>query len=201
MSGVRIERAFRAGSRLTAWFYTKLLASQFHAIGSGSRISPPFRFANLRNISLGKNVFVGPGCWIHAVGAPKTGAPAALIIESHAGIGMGATISAAEQVIIGEYVLLARNVFISDHSHAFENIPVPIMHQGIDHIKPVKIGRHSWLGQNVVVLPGATIGEHCVVGANSVVNSDIPGYSVAVGIPARVVKKYNSKTCEWERVS
>ena len=200
MSGMRIELALRAGSRLRAWFYTKLLASQFHAIGPGSRISPPFRFANLQNIDLGQNVFVGPGCWMHAIGFSKPGAPAALIIESHAGIGMGATISAAEQVIIEEYVLLARNVYISDHSHAFEDVAVPIMNQGIDRIAPVRIGRHSWIGQNVAVLPGARIGMHCVIGANSVVKSIIPDFSVAVGAPARVVKRYDHDSKKWLKV-
>ena len=65
------------------------------------------------------------------------------------------------------------------------------MLQGINRIAPVIIGNHSWLGQNVVVLPGVTIGEHCVIGANSVVRSPIPDYCVAVGAPARVVRRFN----------
>jgi acetyltransferase-like isoleucine patch superfamily enzyme len=73
------------------------------------------------------------------------------------------------------------------------------MHQGINGIAPVSIGRNAWLGQNVVVLPGVTIGEHCVIGANSVVNSSIPDFSVAVGAPARVIKRYNKETARWER--
>lgn len=120
-----------------------------------------------------------------------------MIIESHAGIGMGATISAAEQVIIEEYVLLARNVYISDHSHAFEDVTVPIMNQGIEGISPVRIGRQSWIGQNAVVLPGAKIGVHCIIGANSVVNAIIPDYSVAVGAPARVIKRYDAESKKW----
>jgi acetyltransferase-like isoleucine patch superfamily enzyme len=113
---------------------------------------------------------------------------------------MGATISAASRILIDEYVLLARNVYISDHGHAYEEVDTPIMCQGISMVRPVSIGRHSWLGQNVSVLPGASIGVHCVIGANSVVLSDIPDYSVAVGSPARVVKMYNRSTKRWERV-
>jgi acetyltransferase-like isoleucine patch superfamily enzyme len=75
------------------------------------------------------------------------------------------------------------------------------MHQGINGVAPVTIGRGTWLGQNVVVLPGVTIGQHCVVGANSVVNSSIPDYSVAVGAPARVVRQYNRNSAKWERVA
>jgi acetyltransferase-like isoleucine patch superfamily enzyme len=104
-------------------------------------------------------------------------------------------------VLIEEYVLLARNVQIADHAHAFDNIDVPIMEQGIDRIAQVTIGRGTWLGQNVVVLPGATIGQHCVVGANSVVNSSIPDYSVAVGAPARIVKRFNQNSAKWEKVA
>jgi acetyltransferase-like isoleucine patch superfamily enzyme len=102
-------------------------------------------------------------------------------------------------VVIGEYALLARNVYISDHAHAFKNIEVPIMLQGINRIAPVIIGKHSWLGQNVVVLPGVTIGEHCVIGANSVVNSSVPDYCVAVGAPARVVRRFNQNSKKWEK--
>ncbi len=74
------------------------------------------------------------------------------------------------------------------------------MRQGIRPPMPVSIGDRSWLGQNVCVLPGASIGEHCVIGANSVVTSPIPDFSVAVGAPARVIKRYNGKTGGWERV-
>jgi SAM-dependent methyltransferase len=95
--------------------------------------------------------------------------------------------------------LLARNVYISDHNHAYVDLTRPIVHQGIGKVSPVFIGRNTWLGQNVSVLPGVTIGEHCIIGANSVVRSSIPSYSVAVGAPARVVKQVNRKTGQWER--
>jgi acetyltransferase-like isoleucine patch superfamily enzyme len=96
--------------------------------------------------------------------------------------------------------LLGRNVHISDHTHAFENINTPIIQQGINGIAPVSIGRGTWLGQNVVVLPGVTIGRHCVIGANSVVKSSIPDFSVAVDAPARVVKSYDPKTGRWKKI-
>lgn len=64
----------------------------------------------------------------------------------------------------------------------------------------VHIGDGSWLGTHVVIAGNITIGKHCVIGANSVVTKDIPDYSVAVGIPAKVVKRYNFDTKCWERV-
>ncbi len=194
-----IEGVLDLCSRIRTRLFTFLLSSQFRHIGAGSRIEPPFRFSGLDQMSLGDGVIIFRDCWIHVPAGQRATDPK-LVIGSHSGIGMGATISAAQQVVLGEHVLLARNVYISDHAHAFSDPTVPIMHQGLDNIKPVSIGRHSWLGQNAVVLPGVSIGEHCVIGANSVVNSSIPDFSVAVGAPARVVRRYNPKADAWERV-
>jgi acetyltransferase-like isoleucine patch superfamily enzyme len=195
-----IEKMMLLGSRIRTRLFTLLLSTQFKEIGAGSSIAPPFRFYGLSEISLGAGVIIHRDCWIHVVSGHGDEASPKINIKSHAAIGMGATISAAHQVVIGEHVLLARNVYISDHAHAFEDIETPIMHQGINRIAPVTIGNHTWLGQNVVVLPGVTIGEHCVIGANSVVNSFIPDFSVAVGAPARVIKRYNQQTGTWERI-
>jgi acetyltransferase-like isoleucine patch superfamily enzyme len=200
MSIGTIEWLDHARSRILARLYTLLLASQFKEFGAGSRIMPPFRYYGLNQISLGEKVTINRDCWIHVVGGREDDESAKIVIQAHAGIGMGATISAAQQVIIGEYVLLARNVYISDHAHAYENLDMPIMHQGIDSIAPVSIGRNTWLGENAVVLPGVTIGQHCVIGANAVVNTSIPDFSVAVGAPARVVRQFNKNSGQWERV-
>jgi acetyltransferase-like isoleucine patch superfamily enzyme len=195
-----IEQLIERYERLRNLLFTLLISNQFKAIGRGSRIEPPFRCSHLRQIVLEEKVTIQRDGWIQTIPGHGDEQSAKLTIKSHAAIGMGAHISAARQVIIGEYVLLARNVYISDHAHAFADVTIPIMRQGIDSIAPVLIGRETWLGQNVVVLPGVTIGQHCVIGANSVVNSAIPDFSVAVGAPARVVKQYNKSTGRWERL-
>jgi len=195
-----IEWMLHRYARIRTRLFTLLLAGQFREIGSGSRIVPPFRFGGLHEISLVEGVIIHRDCWIHVIAGHGDETAPKLTIQSHAAIGMGATISAARRVVIGEHVLLARNVYISDHAHAFANPGVPIRNQGLTGIAPVVIGRHSWLGQNVVVLPGVTIGEHCVIGANAVVNSSIPDFSVAVGAPARVIKRYDPATGTWQRV-
>ena len=184
-----IERTMRFWSSVRTRLFTLLLSSQFRDFGTGARISPPFRFWGLNEISLGENVIINPDCWIQTIPSQGEETSAKLLIGSNAGIGMGASISAAREIVIGEYVLLARNVYISDHTHAFEDVEIPIMRQGINGIAPVSIGARTWLGQNVVVLPGVSIGQHCVIGANSVVNSSVPDFSVAAGVPARVVKR------------
>ena len=75
---------------------------------------------------------------------------------------------------------------------------MPIMNQPVKVLRKVRIGEGSWLGENVSVC-GASIGKHCVIGANSVVTKDIPDYCVAVGSPAKVVKKYDSEKKQWVR--
>jgi acetyltransferase-like isoleucine patch superfamily enzyme len=123
-----------------------------------------------------------------------------LVVGSDTGIGMGCTISAAQEVSLGKHVVLARNVYISDHGHAFEDVNRPISVQGIRDIRPVQIGDETWLGQNVCVLPGVRIGKHCVVGAGAVVTRDVPDFSVAVGCPAVVIRRFNPEERAWEAV-
>lgn len=195
-----MENTLRWCSKVKTRVFTLLLSKRFHSIGKGARVTPPFRCANLHQISLGVGAIIHRDCWIHVVGGLGSDESLKLVIGSHAGIGMGATISAAQQIVIEENVLLARNVYIADHAHAYDDVSRAIMHQGISGVSPVLIGRNSWLGQNVVVLPGVTIGEHCVIGANSVVRNSIPAYSVAVGAPARVVKQFNSGVGRWEKL-
>ena len=195
-----VEQALDSWSRIRARFFTLLIGSQFMEIGRGARVCPPFRFSGLHQICLGEGAIVHRDCWIQTTVSDDKEASAKLRIGAGAGIGMGACISAAREIVIGDYVLMGRNVYISDHAHAFEDVAVPIMNQGLNAIAPVSIGRETWLGQNVVVLPGVTIGRHCVIGANSVVNSSIPDLSVAVGAPARVIKRYNREAGAWERV-
>ena len=90
-------------------------------------------------------------------------------------------------VEVGDSVLIADSVYISDFDHKFADLDVPIKDQGIAKSR-VRIGRDVWIGTKVTVSSGVTIGEGAVIGANAVVTRDIPAYSVAVGVPARVVK-------------
>jgi acetyltransferase-like isoleucine patch superfamily enzyme len=197
-----IEQCLVTWGKLQTFLFTRLIAGQFRRCGSGTRISPPFRFANLSRISLGENVMIHRDCWIHVLAIPGGDQNSGeIVIQSNAGIGMGATISAIRRILIGEHVILARNVYISDHRHAFEDMNVPIALQGIAKVAEVEIGASTWIGQNACVLPGVRIGKHCVVGSNSVVTHDLPDFCVAAGVPAKVIKRYNEGTRRWEKVS
>jgi len=90
-------------------------------------------------------------------------------------------------VAIGSKALIADDVYITDFDHRFADLDLPIKDQGIVKA-PVRIGADSWVGTKATVLRGVDIGDGCVIAANSTVTKDVPAYSVAAGVPARVVK-------------
>ena len=107
-------------------------------------------------------------------------------------IGERCRISIANSLEIGEKVLLSPNVYITDCDHEYRDIDVPVMDQGIvQRGQKVSIGDGSYIGINSVLVGNIKIGKHGVIGANSVVTKDVPDYCVAVGSPAKVVKRYN----------
>ena len=111
-------------------------------------------------------------------------------------IGLGCTLIG--HVRIGNDIRLAQNIVMSGLNHNYEDIALPISDQGVT-TSPITIEDETWLGANCVVLPGVTIGKHCVIADGSIVTKDIPPYSVAAGNPARVLKQYNPETKFWER--
>jgi acetyltransferase-like isoleucine patch superfamily enzyme len=102
-------------------------------------------------------------------------------------IGKGSGIVGHLEIVIGDDVWTGHHVYITDQNHGYADRDLPISQQVMPE-RPVSIGDGSWLGHGTVVLPGARIGRHVVIGANSVVTGEIPDYSVAAGVPARVVK-------------
>ena len=114
-------------------------------------------------------------------------------------------ISAMKSVEIGNDVLMAGHVYISDNSHGYykgsnQSMPnvAPIDRENF--ISPVRIGQNVWIGEGVVIMPGVEIGDGCIIGANSIVTKSIPNNCIAVGCPANVIKKYSTKTKTWERI-
>ena len=112
-------------------------------------------------------------------------------------------IAAIKSVTIGNNVLIASKVFISDHNHGFYGLdgrhdhPDTIPKERELSYAPVEIEDNVWLGEFVSVLPGVTIGRGSIIGSMSVVTRDVPPYCIAVGVPAKVVKKYNFETATW----
>lgn len=104
---------------------------------------------------------------------------------------------AYQSVVIEDDVLFAANVYVSDGTHSVARADVPYKYQGLDPVAGIRIGRGSWIGQNVVLVPGVDIGEYCVIGSNSVVTRSVPDRSIAVGSPARVIKRWSDESGGW----
>jgi acetyltransferase-like isoleucine patch superfamily enzyme len=98
-------------------------------------------------------------------------------------------VAAAELVEIGDHCMFANGCFITDASHRFDDRERPVPWQGFTSKGPTRIKDNVWCGAHVVITSGVTVGERCVIGANSVVTKDIPPFSVAAGSPARVLRK------------
>ena len=181
---------YRLKNRLVAKIFSVLCSASFAGFGKHSVITPPLRIDGEKHIRIGNCVFLGANCWLQAL-CQKNHRENVIEIKDGTSIVGSAVISAVQQVVIEENVLIAKNVYIADHMHCFETVGIPIMQQGISRIRPVYIKTGAWIGQNVMIGPGVTIGRGAVIGANSVVTSDVPDYVTAAGAPAKVLRKFD----------
>ena len=117
-------------------------------------------------------------------------------IGHHTIVGLGNVIIGP--VTIGNEVMLAQNIVISGLNHGYEDVTISPRQQK-EVCKQIIIADDVWIGSNVVITAGVTLGKHCIIGAGSVVTKDIPEFAVAVGNPAKVIKKYNPETKLWEK--
>ncbi len=179
---------YRDLERLRTLAFTTLLRRSFGSCAPSARIQHPLRLNGERGISIGADVFIASNCWLATY--EHEGRPGSLEIGDGTRITGYCVLAAAASVKVGRSVLFARNVYVADHRHAFEDTRRPIVDQGFAGVAPVEICDGAWLGQNVVVAPGVRIGVGAVVGANSFVREDIEDYAVAVGSPARVVRRF-----------
>jgi acetyltransferase-like isoleucine patch superfamily enzyme len=159
-------------------------------------------------IAIGQDFYAGPGLRLESVTAyhGMTFTPT-IIIKDNVTLNDYVHIGANHHVELGNNVLVASKVYISDHGHG--------SYVGADQSSPdtapaarplttghaVVIEDNVWIGESASVLAGVRIGRGSIIGANAVVTSDIPPYSIAVGVPARVIKKYNHVAHRWDAVA
>jgi acetyltransferase-like isoleucine patch superfamily enzyme len=187
----------RVDSMLYYTFKYPFYKGLFKRIGARTRILKPLKIEGYEHITLGRNVIIGKYTWLAAY--PFAGGSVTLEINDEAVIGNFNHIYASEKIVIGKNVLTADKVYISDNRHTYERVDIPVMHQPIKQLEPVTIGEGTWIGENVCIF-GASIGKNCVIGANAVVNKNIPDYSLAMGSPARVVKRFCFTDGIWKKV-
>lgn len=170
------------------WFLNPFV----HKKGKSARICRYSRMDVMpfNNFVLGDNSTIEDFCTINnGVGD--------VLIGHRSRIGMGNVLIGP--VTIGNDVILAQNIVMSGLNHGYEDIHLPPHNQPVTKRK-ITLEDEVWIGANVVVVAGVTIGKHAVVAAGSVVTKDVPAYSVVAGNPAKIIKQYNPQTHVWERM-
>ncbi len=171
---------------------------EFGGFGEGSIICfPQTTIFNEQYIHIGNSTMIGSHVALSAGMMPGQECVTNPVVRigDRCLIGRGSGIVGHFSIVIGNDVWTGHHVYITDQNHDYKNVDVPISQQ-TQIERAVYIGDGSWLGAGTVVLPGAQIGKHVAVGANSVVTGILPDYCVAVGAPARVIKQY-SKESGW----
>jgi len=150
-----------------------LCKSKFRHFGQGAEFRPGAYAVSCSNISLGDNVVIRPGTMLFASPTGK--------LEGGA-------------IVIEDNVLLGAGIHFYTNYHKFSDPTIPIYFQGYDEVEQdgsIVIRHGSWIGANVILLRGVTIGNNSVVAAGSVVTKTVPPYVVVAGVPARVIRKLN----------
>lgn len=177
----------------------------FRQIRGGVDISS--KILGRKHIKVGKSFCSGKHLWLEAVTEYKGQKLCpTIIIKDNVSLSDFNHIGAVNYVEIGNNVLFGSKCYITDHNHGIysgdngqSDPDTPPAERPLTCNQKVIIGDNVWLGDNVTVLPGVTIGKGSIIGSSAVVSKSIPPYSIAVGIPAHVIKKWNSAHKQWER--
>ena len=171
---------------------------RFKSFGVGSFISYPYIINACDSISIGSNTKILHHSRIQSFGQKND--KLQVKIGNCCYICSYFSLLNASTITIGDNVLIASHVMITSENHCMDpESELPYMDQPLD-TKPIEIGNGCWIGEKVCILPGVKIGEKAIIGAGSVVTKSIPNYSIAVGNPAKVIKRYDFKTHSWVKV-
>ena len=196
----------RAGPGLQRRIRDGVTARQLGAPGFRAGRSP--RLLGLSHMTIGADFHAGDALWLEAVirygegGAMAHFAPG-LTVGISARLSDNVHVGCLDRITIGDHLLCGSRVLISDHGHGRYSGPdasdpaIPPAHRPLASAAPVSIGNNVWLGDGVAVLAGAQIGDGCVIGANSVVTGPIPPQTIAVGAPARVIRRWSPGARAW----
>jgi acetyltransferase-like isoleucine patch superfamily enzyme len=139
-------------------------------------------------LEIGPHALFEPHVWLTAP------APGRIRIGSGTFLNIGVQVAAVGLVEIGAHCMLANGCFVTDGNHRFDDPERPVPWQGFTSKGPTRVGDNVWCGAHVVITSGVTVGERCVIGANSVVTRDLPPFSIAAGSPAKVLAQVATST-------
>jgi acetyltransferase-like isoleucine patch superfamily enzyme len=134
-------------------------------------------------LEIGSGTLLEPDVWLTAPAEAK------IRIGSGTFLNIGVMVAAVDLVEIGDHCMFANGCFVTDGNHRFDDPKMPVPWQGFDSKGPTRVGDNVWCGAHVVITSGVTVGERCVIGANSVVTEDVPPRSIAAGVPAKVLRQ------------
>ncbi len=185
---MKLIKLFNRDNGLEVRLWTAIYRRFLGRVGQDSILSRADQILSPQHIFIGERVGIAHGARLDAIreygGRPYAGE---IYIGDNTSIQPYAHIAAAATLRIGCNVLTGSRIFITDHDHQFADLDLPVAYQPLA-VAPVRVEDFVWLGENVVILKGVTIGHHAVIGANSVVTGDIPPFAIAAGVPAKVVK-------------
>ncbi len=190
-AGELVQRGWDAACELGAIGPESRRGRRFGTFGDRSVICfPAAAIVNERYIRIGSGTVIGPHVTLSAGMVPGQSCVTDPVVRigDRCLIGRGSGIVGHLSIEIEDDVWTGHHVYVTDQNHGYSDLERPISVQTMPE-RPVRIGAGSWLGHGTVVLPGATIGRHVVIGANSVVRGDIPDFCVAAGNPAVVVRE------------
>jgi acetyltransferase-like isoleucine patch superfamily enzyme len=188
----------RARTRLYSWWIGAIYP--FARLGSKPTVHYPFRLDRREagQISLGNNVTIGKDAWLNTVG--ETSRELKIAIGDNCNIGARDIFSARNQIYIEDDVMIATSVLIQDHHHCYEDVSLPISHQGVTAGGRIRLERGCWIGQGAAIVCNEgelVIGRNSVVGSNALVTRSFPPYSVIIGNPARLARQFNPSKGTW----
>jgi acetyltransferase-like isoleucine patch superfamily enzyme len=162
----------------------------------------PVYIRGRRHAALGQGLTIGYRCRFDLGGSKNGGTLLTLGRNCH--LGDNVHIVASERVVIGDNCLMASNIFITDTSHGRYQGQVQSRPDSDPNLRPLQsrpvvIGHNVWIGENVCVLPGVSIGDGCIVNAHAVVTKSVPAGCIVAGVPARVIKRWSEGAGEWQQ--
>lgn len=167
----------------------------FKKIGFLSYIGKPIFLSGVKKISIGSKVRIFPGARFEVIGKNSS-----IVIEDEVAISHNVHITSCANLIIGAKTTILGNVCITNIDHEYKLIDEHVLKQPLI-VKKTIINSNCFIGYGARIQAGTILGHQCIIGANAVVRGVFPDFSVIVGAPGKIIKRYNHKTEKWEKTN
>lgn len=200
-----IKQVYRYGTYMAEIFSrikTILLYKQlFGKIGKRCAIFKPIRLINPHNVNIGDEVRIYKNSRIETIERwGDTTFKPMIVIGNRTTFEQCLHLTCASRVEIGDDVVISVDVMITDINHEYSKVNRNIMNQSLE-VKETIIGKYCLIGMGARIMAGTRLGNNCIVGSNSVVIGAFPDYSVIVGSPAKIIKRYDFEICKWRKTN